>query len=273
MDLLQAFKKKRNAQENKIALEAQKLINLYRHLSVFRPSFVNEFNKMLLSSTKEVQMMMPSIVGGPAVRQYLEYLQGELHQTTTEDVSEQMPAMPKGYLPNPEEDVLFQDEKESITQNALLSALNTFEDSNKTQAAFLEQALKEFQKSITQASKNESISHPETLQKIQQETLEKTLEKMIYLQTNLFSKMVTELTKTFKETGGYKENTSLRTVPHHVEYRAAQPTPKAKESVVKPNTGSVSHTPSFSLKRAPAFVPPADENVEILSEIDLPQSK
>lgn len=266
IDILQSFVKKKNTQDNKIALEAQKLVNLYRNLSVFRPSFINEFNQMLLSCSKEVQMMMSSIVGGPTVRQYLEYLQLELNQTHTDEQPEKTKTV-KGYLPSPEEDITWNESQETIS-NSLTLAVQSLEESSKNQAILLEKTLKEFQQNLFIA-KTESI-HADTLKQIQQETLEKTLEKMVYLQTDLFSKMVAELSKTLRVQETHVPVSMALKTPSatHTTYGQAQTrTPVRNEATRQDHIPT--RAPSFVPTQRKTIVPEIDDNVEILSEIDL----
>lgn len=280
IDILQSFVKKKNAQENQIAQEAQKLVNLYRNLFVFRPSFITEFNEMLLSSSKEVQMIMSSIVGGPAVRQYLEYLQIELHQKTTDDTQDKVKTI-KGYLPSPEEDISA--DKTETSASVLAQAVNNLETSTKQQSLLLNQTIQAFQKEMATSSTDTGVTAQE-LKQIQQETLEKTLEKMVYLQTDLFSKMVFELTKALKAPNGLQQainNNSTAQTPKQQPIAGVR-SGNAVHAEYSPNKSLVRSAPQQTPQkhipnRAPfvaqpqkkPFVAPTDTDVEILSEIDL----
>ncbi len=103
IDTLHQFLKTKEKKESVHAFEAQKLVNIFRTLSTFRESFVPQYNKMLLEASQEVQMLLPSIVGGPIVRQYLEHLQHQRHLQSGN--GEEMPsATQQGYLPDPKDE-------------------------------------------------------------------------------------------------------------------------------------------------------------------------
>lgn len=172
LDLLQGFTKETNKQKDIVAIEAQKLVNLYRQLSVFRTSFISDFNKMLLESSKDVQMMLSSIVGGSIVRKYLEYLQTELSSQKTQIPSEPNKGEPiqSGYLPNPEEDIPFGIKAENSTQNLSSETINALIESNKAQTVTLDRLIQKF-KNNNQLSENEVKLSQETLQSIPQKDL------------------------------------------------------------------------------------------------------
>ena len=78
--VLEAFLNQRAKRQNSAIVEARKLVNLYRHLSLFGDDFLNQYNEMLMGATPEVQMVLPDIIGGTVVRQYLEFLKGRSKQ-------------------------------------------------------------------------------------------------------------------------------------------------------------------------------------------------
>ena len=106
--LLYTFLNRKKTRDNQAAMTAQRLVNLFRQLDVFKPEFVHEYNQMLLSTTDEIQMMLQDIVGGPTVRQYLTYLQQSLGQVSNEEIgnteNQTVSSVNTGYLPSADED-------------------------------------------------------------------------------------------------------------------------------------------------------------------------
>ena len=111
-----SFLKQRNSKTSTSMQEAQRLVNLYRILNVFGSDFVNEYNEALKKTSDEVQTAMTALVGGPEVRQYLEFLQLEdqKHEEKDNPSSSQQQV---GWLPSPAEDA-----QESAQNGALLES-------------------------------------------------------------------------------------------------------------------------------------------------------
>lgn len=109
-----AFLKQRNNKTNAAMQEAQRLINLYRVLGAFGPDFVDEYNKMLMQSSDEVQMALNALVAGQEVRQYLEFLQQE-EKGQKGDESVDKKAVQTGWLPLPEDEQPQTGEAKSIS--------------------------------------------------------------------------------------------------------------------------------------------------------------
>ena len=86
--------------------EAQKLINLYRTMNEFGPDFVDQYNKMLLNSSDEVQMALKGLVAGAEVRQYLDYIKEQVGTDEKNKGKSAGSMQPTGYLPSPEEEVM-----------------------------------------------------------------------------------------------------------------------------------------------------------------------
>ncbi len=104
VETLHSFMHRKTVQETNMAQEAQKLVNLFRHLNVFGDDFIELFNQQLLTAPKEVILLLPTVVGGSLVRQYLEFLTKKLGMTTeAEDGA--LPQGEDGYLPGPEDDI------------------------------------------------------------------------------------------------------------------------------------------------------------------------
>lgn len=105
--LISSFTQQRRAQSNDVLEQAQKLVNLYRCLSVLPEGFSHKLDEMLLAASPEVQTALSDIVGGAIVRQYLDYLKDKTNPHT-ESQTEQKPetsAYPTGYLPTPDADI------------------------------------------------------------------------------------------------------------------------------------------------------------------------
>ena len=99
-----SFLKQRNSKTNAAMLEAQRLINLYRVLGVFSPDFVDEYNAMLMNCSDEVQTALTALIGGPEVRQYLEFLKTEEHKDD-EQKSDAQTSQQTGWLPSPDQEI------------------------------------------------------------------------------------------------------------------------------------------------------------------------
>lgn len=164
--VLEAFLKQRAKRQNSAAVEAKRLVNLYRQLSLFGDDFLDTYNDMLLAATPEVQMALPDIVGGTVVRQYLEFLKGRSKQSDTDsDISEEAAVdayqyrHAESYLPTPDEVPPFSmntpiyqaggGETGGIDATALTAQMTAFERALEQQNAFLTQALTQLQQNMT----------------------------------------------------------------------------------------------------------------------------
>lgn len=164
--VLEAFLKQRAKRQNSAAVEAKRLVNLYRQLSLFGDDFLDTYNDMLLAATPEVQMALPDIVGGTVVRQYLEFLKGRSKQNDTDnDISEEDAVdayqyrHAESYLPTPDEVPPFSmntpiyqaggGETNSVDATVLTAQMTAFERALEQQNAFLTQALAQLQQNMT----------------------------------------------------------------------------------------------------------------------------
>lgn len=108
--ILNAFVNRKVTLDNTSALNAQRLVNQFRQISAFKPEFVAEYNKLLLAASDEELMMMKDIVGGPTVRQYLEFLRKTLNESVDENTNGEQQANSvitgnDGYLPSPDDEL------------------------------------------------------------------------------------------------------------------------------------------------------------------------
>ena len=104
--ILQIFKDQRTAKNNLDAQEARRLVNLYRSLSCFGSTFIDQYNQMLLDSKPGVRRLFSTFMGGNEVADYLEFLQQSSTHSSEETPQNSATAVsPKGYLPDPVDDL------------------------------------------------------------------------------------------------------------------------------------------------------------------------
>lgn len=99
---ISVFNKKRKEQGNDALMNAQRLVNLYRHASAFGDDFIQKFNQELLQASPEVQTVLSDIVGGNVVRQYYDFLKE--NATDIKSDNDKTALKKNGYLPSPDED-------------------------------------------------------------------------------------------------------------------------------------------------------------------------
>ncbi len=219
--LLNAFVHRKKAHDNTTAIEAQRLVNLFRQLSVFKPEFVAEYNRMLLNASDEVRMMMKDIVGGPTVRQYLDFLQAKTEHISEDEESEYSEMKSElnnntGYLPDPDEDIPFafrsmqagsaQSTPEIVADfsqsDALMQILNGYQEANRKQTEALTDALKELKNQLKKNGNTslssagdvkESVAVQDLIQF--QETQQAAFEQFIRAQTEIISTLTDKLTQ------------------------------------------------------------------------------
>ena len=165
--VLQAFLQQRAKRQNSTAVEAKKLVNLYRQLSLFGDDFLDKYNEMLMAATPEVQMALPDIIGGTVVRQYLEFLKGRSKQNETDSIISEEDAVDayqyrhaESYLPSPDEVPPFSmnipmyqagmGEGANVDTAALAAQMTAFERALEQQNTFLTQALTQLQQNMVQ---------------------------------------------------------------------------------------------------------------------------
>ena len=231
--LLNAFVHRKKTRDNTTAITAQRLVNLFRQLSVFKPEFVAEYNRMLLSASDEVRMMMKDIVGGPTVRQYLDFLQAKSEQVSDEDESEHAEmkselSINTGYLPDPEEDTPFafrpmqshadQTVPEIVPDfsqsEAFMQVLNGYQEANRKQTELLTDVLKELKNqlkkgaNVSQPTSIDSQEHVAVQKLIQfQETQQTAFEQFIRAQTEMISALTDKLSQiAVEENAGRKKS-------------------------------------------------------------------
>ena len=231
--LLNAFVHRKKTHDNTTAITAQRLVNLFRQLSVFKPEFVAEYNRMLLSASDEVRMMMKDIVGGPTVRQYLDFLQAKSEQVSEDEENEHAEmkselSINTGYLPDPEEDTPFafrpmqshadQTVPEIVPDfsqsEAFMQVLNGYQEANRKQTEILTDVLKELKNqlkkgaNVSQPTSTDSQEHVAVQKLIQfQETQQTAFEQFIRAQTEMISALTDKLSQiAVEENAGRKKS-------------------------------------------------------------------
>ncbi|MBQ8250657.1 MAG: hypothetical protein IJY92_01940 [Alphaproteobacteria bacterium] len=221
-EILSKFALKKREKEEVIATTAQRLVNQFRALSAFRDDYVVTYNKELMQMSDDVINYLPTIIGGPAVREYLDYLlaqrkQGKEYDNENIDFSIMKN---EGYLPSPDEDFDYSAPQgsgststdPSVIKNqttALVNAIQQMQKANEDQAKTLNETillLKEtLEKTPTPVTVEGAVSAPvntaDTMALLdnQRQMMETALEKMVQMQSSLFSKTVEELSKTVQE--------------------------------------------------------------------------
>ena len=86
-------------------IEAQQLINLFRQLDVIGLEHLPAFNDKLLHASDEVQLNLTGLMGGTAVRSYLDFLKAQRgEKVKTSGDENEGPTLPAhSYLPSPED--------------------------------------------------------------------------------------------------------------------------------------------------------------------------
>ncbi len=225
IDILASFQKRKEVRDNDTGIRAQRLVNIYRHLSNFPKSYIQDFNKQLLEASPEVQMSLSNIIGGNIVRQYVDYLKNKMGQPTGKEEDKNAEYLPeKSYLPSPEDDQLnmnhasFSQSLEGDFHTPINPEpfMNQFfakqhEESVK-QSEFFQKALQQFQEGIShqiQSISEHSLSSKKTheeLQKMQQEIITQTVERIVKLQTEIFTKALSDIIRDTKKSSNHPQD-------------------------------------------------------------------
>lgn len=295
---LEAFVFEKTQKVNDVLVEAQRLINLYRQLNVLGPDFVPTFDKMLLSSKPDVQLALSNLSSGDTVRQYLKFLQSRLHQNTDPEKQENnsISEDAASYLPSPDEVPPFQmtphvvlNGGETVAASAQPEALGALikaltdaqQKAAEQQNAFLKQALNQMQQNVVQAQNTGSGNagfDMAQFQETQQKIINETIERVTSEQAKLLTDSLTEVLRNTQQIAQEQVQSissliaagNASAYPHIEEYvepaempaRPAQPTkpvPERKKGKAVSEPKVASPTP-----------PDVPEDIEILSEIDLP---
>lgn len=102
----EAFNLQQQQRVDVAMVEAQRLVNMYRHIDSFGPDFTAQLDALLLEMGPDVQMALSNIQGGGVVRRYYDFLKEQNPTIATRiDNLEQKKVEQVGYLPPPEEDL------------------------------------------------------------------------------------------------------------------------------------------------------------------------
>lgn len=219
-EILSKFALKKREKEEVVAKTAQRLVNQFRALSAFRDDYVVTYNNELMQTSDDVINFLPTIIGGPAVREYLDYLlaqkkQGKEFDNENIDFSI---TTNEGYLPSPDEDFILPQTGQggatptdpSVIKNqtmALTSAIQQMQKANEEQAKTLNETILLLKETLEKtptpvvASNGTTVSATDTTAVLdnQRKMMEAALDKMVQMQSTLFTKTVEELSKTVQE--------------------------------------------------------------------------
>lgn len=296
---LEAFVFEKTQKVNDVLIEAQRLINLYRQLNVLGPDFVPTFDKMLLSSKPDVQLALSNLSSGDTVRQYLKFLQSRLHQNINQEEQENnsISEDAASYLPSPDEVPPFQmtptiigngTEAVGAAQPEVLSALvkvlsDAQQKSLEQQNAFLKQALEQMQKNVSQQSgaQGGGTFDLTQFQAAQQKMVNETIERVTTEQAKLLTDSLTEVLRNTQQIAQEQvQNISsliaannASAYPHIEEYVESDENSEPVSSRAKSTESRSERKKQKPVEAQPVVSPtPPDvpEDIEILSEIDLP---
>lgn len=174
--LLTAFTATKEEQIGGVIRQAQRLVNLYHHLTDFTPEFLDVFNKQLTEASSDVQRTMNDLQGGNIVRQYADFIRVKTAPAQTADEPSEHQER-HGYLPGPE------DETAGLTGAPAMAS-----------GASLTQGMKALQETI------------EKMQSTHQQATLTTLEKLIQTQTKALADVLQQLSQHTQELGQQQQN-------------------------------------------------------------------
>lgn len=224
-EILSNFALKKREKESTIAISAQRLVNQFRALSAFRDDYVVTYNKDLMQAPGEVLAYLPNIIGGPAVREYLDYLTAQQKtgkKFDDKDIDLETPQQ-TGWLPSAdEEETVFpfasstaQTDKQPLPvasnnkqTDMFIKSLQELTNVSKRQSELLTDTLTLLNQTIQKngessaslpANAGQSLTEAATLLAEQRQMMEQTVDKMMEMQNQLFTQTVAELSKNVSE--------------------------------------------------------------------------
>lgn len=218
---LQAFLEKKGPQENSALEQAQRLVNLYHHLSAFGSDFTKEYNKMLLEASPDVQTMLGSIIGGQNVREYLDFLKKKQIEPTNKsekNAEDSDTSLSEGYMPTPENDFsanfIFPPNTtgtndSSLQLNAFMKTIVKMQHAEaERQSAFLQQALEKMQSVLLQQIQNPPppANEPNPNLLDQSQIINQTIEKVVKAQTDVMVKAFQKASENTREIAARQTN-------------------------------------------------------------------
>lgn len=311
--VLEAFLKQREKRQNDTGIQAQKLVNLYRHLALFGDDFLATYNKMLLETSPEVQLALSDVMGGTVVRQYLDFLKTKQQKPEEEQGLEEKVSyvLEESYLPSPDTVQPYQTGAATVgipvgdsgnSEAALKSQSVFLEQALSKQTDFLGQALTQMQENI--AKQKVVVQAPSDVEKISSEDFKLTIEKIFEKQNQVLieslkqvfdnsaevtSKQMETFERVLKDNKAYSETVYPEIEEYTPETYTIQndikkvPAPPRAYHPIKPE--EIERSPIDTIIQESSDEPieqsvrvsrPKDissvpsEDVEILSEIDLP---
>lgn len=301
---LSQFVAETQTKKDEVMVEAQRLINLYRQLSVLGDDFVPKFDAMLLSASPEVHLALSSLSSGDSVRTYLKFLQDKQggHVATDEQAEEESETQQiEGYLPSPDDVTPFSFaqpvapvavEGGGVSADVLTVTLKTLIDNQEKRNALFQESLKEMKEIAAQKSTavgEGGISFDlEQFQQGQRELLNQTVEKITSEQVKILNESLTEVLRNTQEIAQEQvkslgqlilENRSMPISNYPtIEVVEEKPAPmmtasasvKTPEPTVKKKSESPAKQPEQPVRPEPAVMTPdiPTEEIEILSEPD-----
>lgn len=195
LTVLDAFLKQREKRQNDTGIQAQKLVNLYRHLALFGDDFLVTYNKMLLETPADVQLALSDVIGGMVVRQYLEFLRTKQQKPDQEIEVEEKPtyATEVSYLPAADDVAPFMsiggasggaNQSIGIDEAVVKSQGAFFEKALSKQTEFLGKALTQMQESLAEQLAVVQSKSPSPLEK--GPDMNKALEQILTKQNQVF---------------------------------------------------------------------------------------
>ena len=251
-EILSNFALKKREKEEVTAKHAQRLVNQFRALSAFPEDYVIQYNKDLMAAPPEVLAFMPTIIGGPAVREYLDYLlaqkkQGKEYDDENIDFSI---TTDEGYLPSPDDEEGFYEGRSDMVyyepeQSRILQEIYR---ANQKQSETLTEAFELFREAIKRGEADTpelSGDERKELYEMRQTMMENSMQKMVEMHTQMVDKTLQGIYETVQ---AMKEQMGPRPV-----VRQALSSLKATQTPVKEDVEPASQQP------APAPTPVATQ--------------
>ncbi len=246
----------KETQENTVMEQAQRLVNLYQHLSEFGEDFTPKYNALLLEASPEVQTMLSSLIGGPIVRAYYDYLKKQESTSTKETDTTEEYAFEEGYLPSPEEDILpigtladipaTGNGEGTVNVNALVQNMIRLQQAeSERQEKFLQKALEQMQSVLLQQMKErQPVEQPTaTCSPEQMALFSQSIESVMKSQTEILTKVLQQTNENSREIAANQTNRLM-------DFWKQQERPKPRYSDII-ETVSEPHTTGVEAPRPP----------------------
>lgn len=210
-EILSKFALKKREKEEVTSTTAQRLVNQFRALSAFRSDYVLTYNKELMTASDEVINYLPHILGGAAVREYLDYLLAQKKQGREfdQDNIDFSITNDTGYLPSPEGDFATSEASDGTKapidatvaqgQTQTLSKLvGEIQKANEAQTKALNDSVQALKTAIETAPTGSNRLTRDDIEAIvdgQRKIMSEAMEKFMLLQARAFSDTVEELNR------------------------------------------------------------------------------